>query len=407
MKKLIYSRTVQLCIFSGLLIVTPFLMLLNYLQPMIKLASNATFSVSEYEIPYIVVIGLSIIILVFILNRKHITLYRCVAFTAVLSLWVLGQNSSDWYFSDHFYDLQHNWHYIAYGMFSILCYRLFTQKGFSNSKVMILTLVSALGVSSFDEIVQVFISNRIFDIGDIAKDCWGVIIGLALVYFVYEQGKIISNGIHLRARSYSLRHYVTNSPATLFHLALFAYFLLSISSVITTSSYLSYAITIPVFTWLAFFLLFHFSRNKIVLILSIILMIIIIGYPVYRVHFDKNHTIRTCSRRFVDYAGIPIPFFDIMVFPNGHFRIVDKKDFFNGRDLSTIGKYVKDILVIGTGHKGQGGKGLPMDTNHQFIYNTSSSRMIQVIRQPSVAACKTYNRLIINGKNVLLVLHNE
>ena len=107
------------------------------------------------------------------------------------------------------------------------------------------------------------------------------------------------------------------------------------------------------------------------------------------------------------YKGIPIIFFDAMIFPDGTFRLVDKKHFFNLRDQKFFSKQRADILVIASGSKGEGGQGFPVKAPVQFIYNYYTQRGTQVIILENSQASELFNRLKSEGKNVLFILHNS
>jgi hypothetical protein len=104
--------------------------------------------------------------------------------------------------------------------------------------------------------------------------------------------------------------------------------------------------------------------------------------------------------------GIPVPFFDVLVFPDGRFRPVDKKHYFNPRDRIFIDKQRVDIVLIGNGYRGLGGMGFPHPKGSRFLYNAQTGRGTQVIIETSGEACAHYNHLKEQGKRVLLILHS-
>jgi hypothetical protein len=106
------------------------------------------------------------------------------------------------------------------------------------------------------------------------------------------------------------------------------------------------------------------------------------------------------------YKGIPIVFYDVMIFPNGTFRLVDKKHYFNSRDQTFFMEHKPDIIIIGSGAEGLGGRGFVKQSPHQFMYNPHIQRGTQVIILKTPEACEVFNRLKRERKNVLFVLHN-
>jgi hypothetical protein len=94
-----------------------------------------------------------------------------------------------------------------------------------------------------------------------------------------------------------------------------------------------------------------------------------------------------------------------MIYSNGSFRLVDKKHFFNQRDRDFLMKQKSDIIMIGSGSDGLGGKGFS-DPQHLFLFNKWSGTGTQVIIQRNSEAIQTFNRLKSEKKNVLFVIHN-
>ena len=105
------------------------------------------------------------------------------------------------------------------------------------------------------------------------------------------------------------------------------------------------------------------------------------------------------------YRGVPLPFFDLMIYPGGAFRPIDKKHYFNNRDRTFLDRKEADILLIGTGYRELGGQGFPHPKGSRFVYNPITTRGCQVILLGSADACVYYNRLRKAGKRVLFVLH--
>ncbi|HHE37782.1 MAG TPA: hypothetical protein ENL20_04325 [Candidatus Cloacimonetes bacterium] len=399
-----YSPLTNLILYGLLLIVTPFLLLQNYLQSAIGMLSEFSLEISGFAIPYIVLMAIIVVSTLIFKNRKQLTKFRIISFLIVISLMIIGQKSTDFYFHHNFYDLQHNWHYFAYGIFSFIAYRFFKKKGKPPEKIILFTFLSAILISTFDEFIQIHISNRIFDICDIGKDVWGTVIGLILIFFVIEEGKIIKKGWKIRRKK--IRDYFRNPFSILFLELVFAYLLISISSVLTEINYSHIAVLFSLGTFILFFSILHLSRIKIFRIVFIILLISIITIQGYFYFKYKNKNIVYNSFGLTVYKGIPLPFFDIMIFENGFFRFVDKKHVFNKRDINTIGSYTSDILLIGAGKYGKGGKGFPEDLITQFIFNKEKKNVIQIIILSTPEACVKFNQLKKEGYNVVFIIHN-
>jgi hypothetical protein len=137
------------------------------------------------------------------------------------------------------------------------------------------------------------------------------------------------------------------------------------------------------------------------------LVILIIAIVIQGFFFIKHRHDNIVYTRYglTVYKGIPIPFFDIMVYPNGMFRLVDKKHYFNNRDRDFFLKMKSDIIIISSGVYGKGGKGFPDDEN-AFVYNPSIKEGTQIIILRNDEAAETFNRLKSEGKKVLLIFHN-
>ena len=158
--------------------------------------------------------------------------------------------------------------------------------------------------------------------------------------------------------------------------------------------------------FLFFFILFHISQMRwgkacIVLLLAVVL--VGQGYS-----YVKHRSEGIVSNRYglTVYRGIPIPFFDVLFFPDGAFRLVDKKHHFNYRDRTFLLKQKTDIVLIGSGRDGKGGGGFAEAGISQFTFNPFTQRGTQVIILRTPEACRVFNRLRREGKNVLFVLHN-
>jgi len=399
-----WSPLINLIMYVLLLVVTPFLLLQNYLQTFIGKLSLYNINVLGIDIPYIVVIALIITIALIAKNLKHLSKFRIISIFIAITLMIVGQKLSDFYFNHEFYELQHNWHYFAYGIFSYIAYRYFKSKRKSDAKIILFTFLSAICISTFDEFIQIYISNRIFDIGDIGKDMWGTIIGMFFIFFVINKGELIRQS--WKVREQKIKSYFSNPFSVLFLEVMFTVILLSVSSQLTNIEYLGYSIFISIGIFLIFFLIFHYTKKKMLKWIFICLFIIYI--LVQGLFFIKYHKegITYNSYGITVYKGIPILFFDVMIFENGNFRFVDKKHDFNTRDKTTIFHHSSNILLIGSGEDGLGGNGFPEKSKPHFIFNTDKLKPLQIIILKTPEACKKYNQLIKEGYNVLFIIHN-
>jgi len=388
-----------------LLVATPFLLLQNYMQSTIGMLSELSFTLFDWNIPYVVAIAVVLVISLLLAFRRKITPRKLLGWVIVLFLFWVGQQSTDYYFNHKFYELQYNWHYFAYGIFAALNYRVLNTKHFPPQKIILHTFFYALAISAFDELVQIPLSNRIFDVGDIAKDLWGTMIGLFILYFIIEDGAIFRNNNPVRQPT--LRAYA-NHPKTVFVLGFaLAYIFMVVASLLTDSDHLIEAVTIPVVLFGLLVWIWHQSQKKMWRTVFVLLALLLTGTQVYLFFTHRESNISYDSNRLVVYKGIPLPYFDLMIYPNGWFRAVDKKSTFSARDIQTIKTLVRDILIIGTGENLKTGIGFPRDDMSQFIYNQRTDRGLQVIIMNNRQACQKFNQLKDEGKQPLLILHHD
>ena len=391
--------------YTMLLVATPFLMVRNYLQPAIAKLSRFGFELGGTEIPLVPVTALLTVLVLLILLRAYLTRARILAAVIVVLMLALGQQISDYYFADRFYDLQQNWHYIAYAIFAIMLYRDLSPRGVRPTKIILITFLLGLSFSSIDEAFQFRISLRTFDMADIAKDVWGTLMGLVLIYVGGTQPAVLL--AHFKqVRQPRLRGYLENSHSLLILLSVLGLLFLCATSLLTDPGYWKLAVCLPLAAFLVFFLLFHMSQVK--LVRYTLLIAALGGLLVQSYFFLRHRTERIVYNRpsLTVYKGIPILFSDAMFFPNGTFRLVPKKTYFSLRDQRFFLKQKTDIILVGSGSHGEGGRGFPQDAVSQFLYNPYTQQGTQVIVLQTPEACRVYNRLRQEGKSVLFILHN-
>ncbi len=400
----IHSSRLHVFMYAFLLIATPFILLRNYMVQAIALASGYSFSVSGIELKVTPTAGFLVVAALLIIYRKYITKKVLLAGMIIVALDALAQQVTDYYFGHNFYDLQQNWHYLAYGLYAYMVYRDLEPRELPLYKIILITYFSALGLSAFDETFQKYISGRIFDICDIGKDVWGTYMGMIFIYFTGERSQILFKGWK-KIRHKKLKNYYRHPFTLLVHLFALSFIFLGISSLLTESEFSLLAAVLTVAVFSLIFVIFHLSRYKLSrIILLAVLAAAILAQGYFYLKYRHENIVYT-SYGLTVYKGFPIPFFDVMIFQNGTFRLVDKKHFFNRRDRQFFMKKKTDILLIGSGADGLGGKGFS-DPRHLFLYNSVSQKAVQVIIQKNSEACKTFNRLKRENKKVLFVIHN-
>lgn len=397
---------IHLILYSLLLVATPFILLQNYLQDAIGRLSHSSFTIGKLDIPWIPVIAFVIAVIVFGVFFSRIRKRHFEAAVAVVIMVFLAQQVADIYFDHDFYELQQNWHYIAYGLFAGFMYRDQKNRNVSQSAIMLKSFCFAFCYSTLDETFQYFMSNRIFDVGDIAKDVWGCLIGLTVLNIGYRdlRSDLLKKPI--------LRHkhffdYFRNPFTLLVFLIVFGFVFLLTSSLLTEHEYIPEAFLIPLFISGALFLVVFLTAYdcfKKPIFAALILLAFLQSLSIVK-NYRKNITF--CQKNLVVYKGVPLPVFDVIVFPNGMFRFVDKKRWFSVRDKQYLLRIKSDIILIGTGFQGTGGLGFPSKKISQFLYNGFSHQPTQLILMRTPDACRHFNLLKSEGKNVLLVLHQD
>lgn len=400
----IHSTRVHVVLYSFLLVFTPFIVLQNFLMDFLSTASARTISLGLVELPAVVLIGGIVIVALAIVFRRHINRRLLAGLAIAVLMDALAQQISDFYFGQKFYNLLNNWHYIAYALFAPMMYRDLSPRGVRFSRILWVTFFCAVGFSTFDEFFQRYLSNRVFDLSDTAKDVWGCVMGLVVVS-MYSRLPELKEGWK-RLRHSRPREQFDNPLSVLILMAAFGLVFLSCASLLSEPEYpplvalLSIGISALA---LAVYLALFYRPTRIAVGVLALAGVLALGYNLVRHHGEQ---IALNRYGLTVYRGMPIPFFDVMIFPDGHYRLVDKKHSFTQRDQKRMLSEASDIILIGSGEKGLGGGGFPETAMVQFLRNPYSNGITQVIILKTPEACRVFNRLKQEGKNVLFVLHN-
>jgi len=401
LKEILFSERNQLIAYILIIFCAPFIMCKYYLQPLIGDISQLAFEVLGCNLKIVPLFFFIFLIFIIVLSIKQINLLRIFSATFILLIILIGQNISDFYLGNPIYDIQNNWHYIAYTLFSYLMYRYLSSKKIAPAKIIIYTFLVAMIISASDEFFQLNMTNRVFDLSDIAKDILGAVIGLILIFFIIENGKIIHNGWNFRQKKIS--GYFKNPLSLLFLELVFAIIFLYFSSILTEKFVRLNSIIITIIIFGIFFIIFHLSTYKII---KFFLLILVVIHLISCVIFWRKNIVHN-TKNIIIYKGIPIPYFDVMFFDNGLFRLVDKKSFFRYVDLIRIKSITNDILILGSGETGKGGNGLARKEKMQFTVNKDKKKMIQVLILKNRDAVTLYNTLKKQDKKVTFILHHE
>ncbi|MFA7329682.1 MAG: VanZ family protein [Candidatus Delongbacteria bacterium] len=393
----------QLAAYALLLIVTPFLLLRAYLQQAIGELSRTPLPGGDGEfllMPWLALLaaGASAWLL-----RRQLRPRSLAVLAGVLALWAAGHQVADYYFGHLPTDLQQNWHTLAYLIFAGLFWRWHVRRGRPAHLAALPGLGAALLLSACDETIQVFISSRIFDVGDIGKDAWGAAIGLGAVTVHQAWPALAREGWRpWRPRWRDYRQAAV--PQLALNLGA-AWLLLGVGSLLTDLRYLPWALL----GWLgltggAVLLVHGLGRPGWRVLLGGLLSLGALGLGASHL-LQPRDRIQACGRHWIVYSGLPLPAFDVLIRPDGGFRLVDKKHAFGTRDQQTLLRLPADILLIGSGFTGQGGLGFPEGLPVQFLPGLELERAVQLIVLPTPQACAVFNRLKDEGRRVTFVVH--
>jgi hypothetical protein len=284
-------------------------------------------------------------------------------------------------------------------------YRDLKPRGYSTARTMWLTYLIALGYSAFDETFQRYMSARVFDVGDIAKDLWGTLMGIVIVHFGGPDAPALWRGWRpLRQRRW--RDYFSRPVSSLLLMFLFGLLLVCNGSLLSDPEHVPTVVTLTLASFIAAFFLLHVSQFRAGRYTLAALLVAAIGAQAWALYRYGGENIVHHQFGLTVYRGVPIPLYDVLIFPDGSFRLVDKKHFFNARDRKNILGYRMDILLIGSGDQGLGGQGFDETGACHFVYNPHTHKPTQILILPTPEACRVFNCLKKEGKSVLFILHN-
>lgn len=377
-------------------------MLQNYLQGFVQHLSGDHTSIGGFMVPTVLLIFMALLVFAVIVFRHVLTLKNLLALVLILVLMAVAQFISDYYIDFKYYDLQNNWHYFAYFLFAFISWSYFKQRGGALPQILIFTWLIGLSISLFDELFQYGMSQRIFDLSDVAKDLWGTTIGLLIVTLWIEK---IDVG-KLKIKQKNLKEYFSNPLSLMVFLLISSFSFLMVSSLLTDKKYVGFVVLVTfIFIGISFVIIHNFKgwKKKLILVLCGIL----IAGQLVLVFTNRKDGFIFHNNYLTLYRGWVMPFFDVMIFPDKTFRFVDKKVEFNNTDKKVIMKSQPDIILIGAGKNKEGGNGFPSKDNTHFILNPDMKKPVQVIILESREACLKYNELSEAGLKTVMVLHKS
>ncbi len=397
---------IQYILFVLLVCITPFVFVTKFMLGGIHQISHASWNLFGLQFPVIGTLTVVALIFFLIWQRRKITKKRIIGSMVVIAMILLGHIVQDVYYNICLYDLQMNWHYITYGAYIFMFFQAFNRPNSHLPRVILAAFFSAVGLSVIDEIFQLLLTMRVFDVSDIAKDAWGAAIGFVLMFFVTETHgtKEFNLGRLIDERGFS---YLRNPCHTLLLISILALTLLLLSPLLTDHAYIATFII----SWVAFILLvlgvihlIRHARIRIALISLLFLSAILLSGSFLK---HRKGFINFASPNLIVYKGIPFPFFDLMIYPNGMPRLSDKKTIFNDRDHFYLLGQDPDILLIGCGFPKDRSMGKFEGESTLFVYNPYTGKATQKIILNTSDACKIYNQMRKEEKNVMFVIHSS
>ena len=397
---------VQYILFAILVVMTPFIVVTGYVQGVAHLFSHFSFELFEIEIPYLVLFALLALSAFLIWQRKKITLRRTAAVCFPIAMIAIAHRTQDIYLNMSFFDLQINWHYFAYCAYVYFFFRTFNARNMAQNRMILTAYFSAILMSLFDETFQNFMSDRVFDISDIAKDALGVYTGLIFIFFVTETYGTFSLRRNSLIRK-QVRDYLREPPAIMLTLGVLTMSFILISPLFTESEYCWWGIFGSILLFFVIMLILHFTRSKIFRFVLGGTTILIIAFLITVSVIHRDDGIEYQRPNLLTYRGIPIPFFDFIIYPDGYCHLIDKKKYFRSQDKKFMLEQKPDIILIGAGSDGSGGQGFDVVQGTNFIFNQFTLKGAQVIILPTPEACEVFNRLKTEGKSVFFAVHNN
>ena len=232
-----------------------------------------------------------------------------------------------------------------------------------------------------------------------------------LIFFVAKEG-LFSTKESRRVLQPRLKDYFQKPYPLLVLLFIFNLLLLIFSSLLTSLSYFYVLLLLTFFVFIVVFFILHMSQYKFArIIFSAIIIVSILTQSFFFIKYKKENILYNIYGLTI-YKGIPILLFDVLIYPSGFFRLVDKKHRFNHTDKARLLSLKSDLIIIGSGSDGIGGKGFFPDNKGghnkgECILDLGSGISSRVVILRTPAACKLFNKIKKqNNKQVTFVIHN-
>ena len=340
-------------------------------------------------------------ILIFFFFRRQLAGHRILGIVALSVMVAMGGWISDYYLGYSPLDIRKYWHYLLYGLLVLLAYRAYPPIRMEAADFIYLAVALTLLISSLDEAFQGFISHRVVDLSDIAKDLWGTCMGLIVVFLLIESGERVRLSRQMASpRLFGCFRHI--SPLTICVIG--GASLLLTSSVLTEFRYWPHAIILAmVLTSLVLLGVRICARRQKPITICLLLALLMASV----LFLDMQHAftdVMYCRKGLVTCGPIPIPFFDVLIRSDGSFRLVDKKESFNRRDLQVLLHGSPDILLLGYRIRDSH---LTLPVGREDLCSDPVQHKTQIIVLSPEEACKEFERFVSMGLKVVLVIHNS
>jgi len=304
-------------------------------------------------------------------------------------------------------------HFFAYALYSVLLYRVLWIYKISTIRIVLLIYISALILATIGEFLQTLpkISPGIFDINDIAKDGWGALVILFVTFYFTREGLFCPIKKQTRFQR-NIKEYLKSPITLIILLSIFNLLLLIFSYLLTSPIYYYKLILFTCIIFTAVFLILHIIQYRTARRIFYVLSIIVILVQGFLFIKYRKENILFNFYGLTIYKGIPILFFDALIYPNGFFSLVDKKHIFNETDKERLLNLKSDLIIIGSGSNGMGGKGLCSNDKSKHgkgecILNMNNEISTKIVILKTPEACNFFNRMKNqNDKKILFVIHN-
>ena len=382
----------------------PFILVNNQLQGSLRSFCRVTFPFLSWNVPLLPAAELIVLAALLIRFRSLITVKRVLAASVIGVLFATSYVSSDLYLAHSIYDIQANYHYEAYALMTILFFRAFAREGRGRHILIYAAFASCMAISLADEGLQLILSDRVFDLNDNAKDALGILMGLVVVFFVFEKyGTIRFSDIPKGQKNPMV--YLRDPAVALILVGLFAQILLQISALFSHPDYWWFTVSMTMVLFLLGAVVFYLTRFRVGRWAVGILLLLIVLAQGLSLLLLSDSGITYHSDWLTVCNGIPIPFADLLVYPNGVVRPTDKHHIFWGEISGFFMDYNPRIILIGAQPYGDASAIVDARRGSFLTYSRVMRRNVQIIVDEPREACRLLNELRAGGKNVIFVLH--